>query len=49
MKYTHTREEMAHFLSWSAIRIFFFEAYYNPMAGHLGQDKTLNRLMAHFY
>lgn len=22
---------------------------HNPMAGHLGQDKTLNHLMAHFY
>ena len=27
----------------------FQGAHYNPMAGHLGYDKTLNRIMARFY
>ena len=27
----------------------FQAAHYNPMAGHLGYDKTLNQIMARFY
>jgi hypothetical protein len=27
----------------------FQAAHFNPMAGHLGYDKTLNRIMARFY
>ena len=27
----------------------FQAAHYSPMAGHLGYDKTLNRIMARFY
>ncbi|KAM9717937.1 uncharacterized protein ACNS7B_021418 isoform 1-T1 [Menidia menidia] len=29
--------------------IVFQAAHYNPMAGHMGYDKTLNRIMARFY
>ena len=29
--------------------IIFQAAHYNPMAGHLGYEKTLNRIMARFY
>ena len=29
--------------------MIFQAAHYNPMAGHLGYDKTLNRIMARFY
>ena len=29
--------------------IVFQAAHYNPMAGHMGCEKTLNRVMARFY
>lgn len=45
-----TKEDITQLLIPKGRREMLFQAaHYNPMAGHLGQDKTLNCLMAHSY
>lgn len=50
MQDTQTKEEMIRlFVPNSGQEMLFKAAQYNPKEGHLGQDKILNWLMAHFY
>lgn len=50
MQDTQTKEELAQLLVPKSYReLLFHTAHHSPMVGHLGQDKTLNRLMANFY
>ena len=47
---TQTGEEMTQLLVPKSRREMIFQAaHFNPMAGHMGYDKTLNRIMARFY
>lgn len=47
---THTQEETTQLLVPKSRQEWLFQvAHLNPMAGHLGQDKTQNCLMARFY
>ncbi|XP_061833118.2 uncharacterized protein [Nerophis lumbriciformis] len=47
---TQTGEEMTQLLAPKSRRVMIFQAaHFNPMAGHMGYNKTLNRVMARFY
>uniref|UniRef100_A0A8P4KG28 Gypsy retrotransposon integrase-like protein 1 n=1 Tax=Dicentrarchus labrax TaxID=13489 RepID=A0A8P4KG28_DICLA len=47
---TQTAEEITQLLVPDSRRETVFQAaHYNPMAGHMGYEKTLNRIMARFY
>ncbi|XP_061882697.1 uncharacterized protein LOC133633908 isoform X2 [Entelurus aequoreus] len=47
---TQTREEITQLLVPKSRREMIFQAaHFNPMADHLGYNKTLNRVMARFY
>ncbi|XP_061882691.1 uncharacterized protein LOC133633906 isoform X2 [Entelurus aequoreus] len=47
---TQTGEENTQLLVPKSRRVMIFQAaHFNPMAGHMGYNKTLNRVMARFY
>lgn len=49
MQDTPTKEELTQLLVVKSLReLLFHVSYYNPTAGHLGQDKTLKHLLVMF-
>jgi len=47
---THTEQESTQLLVPKSRREMIFQAaHYNPMTGHMGYDKTLDRIMTRFY